>query len=231
MSSIKKDKIFHKVDKNFGRIKELLFTQFDILEEIITSGMDTIDTKRIETIKTNEKEIDQLEIIISDEIIQLIVLHQPMASDLRQLISYFRMVNNLERIGDQINNIVHFVDRLTPRQIPEDQRDAILNMFAISLNMVRKALISFEEGDNDYAIWTIKNDEVVDDLQHRLLRSTVKKSTPKGMQPTQIHNILNFANILSSIERIADNATNIAEASIYYTQGIDLRHQDLSSEE
>ncbi|WP_421919230.1 hypothetical protein [Marinifilum sp.] len=59
----------------------------------------------------------------------------------------------------------------------------------------------------------------------------VKNEIPEGINKNDIFNLLNFGCILSSIERVADNATNIAEASIYYQQGIDLRHKDISEEE
>ncbi|MFA8435397.1 MAG: phosphate uptake regulator PhoU [Marinifilaceae bacterium] len=229
--SIRKDKIFNKVDKDFSKAKNILFRQFDILEDLIIKGMDNIPEEMLMEFKKNEDKLDQFEIRISEEIIQIIVLHQPMASDLRQIISYFRMIGNIERIGDQINNIVSFISKLTPRSIPSDQQDSVLNMFTMSLNMVKKSLISFEEEDQEYAIWTIKNDEVVDDLQYRLVKLLINKKTPEGVQPLELYNVLNFNSILSSIERIADNATNIAEASIYYQKGIDLRHQEVDEED
>ena len=94
--------------------------------------------------------------------------------------------------------------------------------------MVKKALESFENEDHETAIWTIKNDEVVDDMQRKLISRMLRKNTPPGVAIDDVKNILNFGSILNSIERIADNATNIAEASIYYQDGTDLRHSDLS---
>ncbi|PCH68596.1 MAG: phosphate transport system regulatory protein PhoU [Bacteroidales bacterium] len=229
--SIKKDKRFEKLDNDFAKMQSLLFQQFGILEEVVNNGLNEVEKGLIDTFKKNESKIDQLENKMSDNIIQTIGLQHPMASDLRLLVSYFRMIGHVERIGDQLNNIMRFFHKMDPPTIHNDHKDSVLNMLSISEEMVKKALISFEDGDREYAIWTIKNDEIVDEMQSKILKRMVRKNSPKGSEPTEIFNLLNFNSILGNIERIADNATNIAEASIYYQQGIELRHQDLPEED
>lgn len=226
--SIKKDKKFEGINKDFQKMKSILYEQFETLENVILTGLDTLSKKDLETFSKNETNLDKLELKMSHNIIQTIGLQQPMASELRQLISYLRMLGDMERIGDQLNNILHFFMDLTPKQLPENQKESIHNMYDMSLIMVRKALDSFENEDHKTAIWTILNDEVVDDMQRKLIKRMLRKSTPPNMAIEDATNILNFGSILSSIERIADNATNIAEASIYYQNGTDLRHSDLT---
>ena len=229
--SIKKDKKFEKLDNDFAKMQSLLFQQFGILEEVVNNGLNEVGKGLIDTFKQNESKIDQFENKMRDNIIQTIGLQHPMASDLRLLVSYFRMIGHVERIGDQLNNVMRFFHKMDPPTIPENHKDSVLNMLSISEEMVKKALISFEDGDREYAIWTIKNDEIVDEMQSKILKRMVRKNSPKGSEPTEIFNLLNFNSILGNIERIADNATNIAEASIYYQQGIELRHQDLPEED
>lgn len=229
--SIKKDKKFDKLDNDFAKMKALLFQQFEILEEVVTNGLDEVEKSAVLTFKKNEDKIDQFELKMSDNIVQTIGLQHPMASELRLLVSYFRMISHVERIGDQLNNVMRFFHKMDPPNIPENQKDSVLNMLSLSEKMVKKALISFEDGDHEYAIWAIKNDEIVDEMQSTILKRMVRKNAPKNTDPTEIFNLLNFNSILGNIERIADNATNIAEASIYYQQGIDLRHQELPEED
>ncbi|PXY02665.1 hypothetical protein DF185_00805 [Marinifilum breve] len=229
--SIKKDKKFDKLHSDFSKMKLILQEQFEIMDEVVSYGLDIIDAKRVDKFKNNENKLDNLEIKMSDNIILTMGLQQPMASELRLLVSYFRMIGFIERIGDQLNNVLRYIQKMEPPFIPEKHRDSLLNMLSISEKMVRKALISFEDSDREYAIWTIKNDEFVDEMRYDLMKRMVKKETPEGVDQNDIFNLLNFGNILSSIERVADNATNIAEASIYYQQGIDLRHQDLPEED
>lgn len=227
---IKKDKKFAKLDNDFAKMQSLLFEQFDILDEVTNYGLTEVDSKQVENFTRNEEKIDQLELKMSDNIIQTIGLQQPMASDLRLLVSYFRMIGHVERIGDQLNNVMRFFHKMDPPSIPENHKDSVLNMLSLSEKMVRKALISFEDGDREYAIWTLKTDEVVDEMQTKIMKRMIRKNSPKGSEASEIINLLNFNSILGNIERIADNATNIAEASIYYQQGIDLRHQDIPEE-
>ncbi|MCY1636186.1 phosphate signaling complex PhoU family protein [Marinifilum sp. D737] len=229
--SIKKDKKFDKLHSDFSKMKLILQEQFEIMDEVVSYGLDIIDAKRIEKFKSNEDKLDNLEIKMSDNIILTMGLQQPMASELRLLVSYFRMIGFMERIGDQLNNVLRYIEHMEPPFIPEKHRDSLLNMLSISEKMVRKALISFEDSDMEYAIWTIKNDEFVDEMRYDLMKRMVKKETPEGVDQNDMYNLLNFGNILSSIERVADNATNIAEASIYYQRGIDLRHKDISEED
>jgi len=229
--SIKKDKRFESINKDFQKMKSLLYAQFETLENVILSGLDSVSKKDLDNFSKNEKKLDQMELKMSHNIILTIGLEQPMAGELRQLISYLRMLGDMERIGDQLNNILHFFKGLTPKELPENQKESIHNMYDMSLIMVKKALDSFENEDHETAIWTIKNDEVVDDMQRKLINRMLRKSTPPNMAIEEAANILNFGSILNSIERIADNATNIAEASIYYQDGIDLRHKDLTETE
>jgi len=226
--SIKKDKRFESINKDFQKMKSLLYEQFETLENVILSGLDSVSKKELDNFSKNEKKLDQMELKMSHNIILTIGLEQPMAGELRQLISYLRMLGDMERIGDQLNNILHFFKELTPKELPENQKESIHNMYDMSLIMVRKALDSFENEDHETAIWTIQNDEVVDDMQRKLISRMLRKSTPPTMAIEDATNILNFGSILNSIERIADNATNIAEASIYYQDGTDLRHKDLT---
>jgi phosphate transport system protein len=229
--SIKKDKKFEKITTDFGKMQSLLFKQFEILDEVVNNGLDKIENSLVDTFNKNEIKIDQLELKINENIIQTIGLQQPMASELRLLVSYFRIIGDTERIGDQLNNIMNFFHKMDPPTIHDDHKDSVLNMLSMSEKMVKKALISFEDGDREYAIWTLKNDEIVDEMQSTILRRMVRKNSPQGSDPTEVFNLLNFNSILSNIERVADHATNIAEAAIYYQQGIDLRHQELPEED
>lgn len=229
--SIKKDKKFEKLNNDFGKMQSLLFQQFEILDEVVNNGLDKIKEGLVDKFKKNEIKIDQFEIKMSDNIIQTIGLQHPMASELRLLVSYFRIIGHTERIGDQLNNIMRFFHKMDPPTIHNDHKDSVLNMLSMSEKMVKKALIAFEDGDREYAIWTIKNDEIVDEMQSTILRRMVRKNSPTGEEPTEIFNLLNFNSILGNIERVADNATNIAEAAIYYQQGVDLRHQELPEED
>jgi len=85
-------------------------------------------------------------------------------------------------------------------------------------------LLSFINADPDFAIWTIKNDSVVDDMNRKLLVSYINKSSLDDETRQTVLRYVELKAMISNIERIADHATNIAEASIYSMQGTDIRH-------
>lgn len=225
--SLKKETAIQDVLSHFEDFANLLLHQLDLLEGVLSSGQQTIPKEILKEIKQNEEKLDHFEIKMSQKIINTIVLHQPMATDLRKIIACYRMIVNLERIGDLVYNIVNFVDRIKDPDIYLNLSDVISNMLISSSSMVKKALLSFTNNDKEYAIWTIKNDSVIDEMNHKLLKKAISRSKMSEETQRMLFSFIGLKGIISNIERIADHATNIAEASIYALEGTDIRHQEL----
>ncbi len=100
-------------------------------------------------------------------------------------------------------------------------------MLLSGISMVEKSLLSFINNDNEYAIWTIKNDEIVDEMNHKLLINSISKANVSEKTREMLLSYIDLKDIITNLERIADHATNIAEASIYSIQGTDIRHSGL----
>lgn len=222
MSNKKKmPEILDDIKDHYIKMRNIIFRQMDILETMISNKSD--GKELYVEMEKNEDKLDAFEVSIDAEIINVMALHQPTATDLRFLITILRMVNRLERVGDLTLNIVHCLER--PGQALSDRYvETASTMLAITNNMVKKALESFDNKDKDCAIWTIKNDQIVDELFHKSVKNAVNKLTVNDDVKVMVNEILNMNNVVSSIERIADHATNMAEASVYYLKGIDLRH-------
>ncbi len=225
--SLKKENAINDILKNFEKFANLILQQLDILKNIINSGKIKVPEDVYQQIKKNEKEFDKFEINISEKIINTIVLYNPLASDLRKIMACYRMSIDLERIGDSIFNIINFIVRIKEPDLYAKLKNLIFHMLLFSINMVNKSLISFTNSDIEYAIWTIKKDEVVDELNHKLLKKAIKKSNITEETQQVLFSYINIKEIISNIERIADHATNIAEASIYALEGTDMRHKEI----
>ena len=182
-------------------------------------------------IKENEKLIDQYELSISDKFINAIVLYQPVASDIRRLVAVYRMTINLERIGDLVMNIAYTVETLRESEEYKAMSEVILNMLLSGKIMVEKSLLSFVNSDTDYAIWTIKNDSIVDEMNQKLLKNSISKAKVNEKTKEMLLSYADLKNIITNIERIADHATNIAEATIYSLRGTDVRHSGFDKED
>ncbi len=221
----KKDHAIEKVLTEFVNFANLSLQQLDLLEKLMSSYNPNDPSKIIAEMKTNEEQMDKYEVSISERIINTIALYQPVASDIRKLMACYRMIINMERIGDIVMNIVYKLKKMKDPQIFKNSSGVIDNMLIQSRDMVNKSLLSFSENNKEYALWTIRNDEIVDLLNTELLtKSILRKDLPKD-QEEMLLSFIDLKSILSGIERIADHATNIAEASIYSMEGTDIRHQ------
>jgi phosphate transport system protein len=139
------------------------------------------------------------------------------------------MTINLERIGDRVINIIASIGSIRETAEFKAMTDVILNMLISGISMVEKSLLSFTSGDDSYAVWTIKNDEIIDEMNRKLLINTISKAKVSEKTREMLLSYADLKNIITNIERIADHATNIAEASIYSLQGTDIRHQKYGS--
>ncbi|MCJ7447589.1 MAG: hypothetical protein MUO72_07850 [Bacteroidales bacterium] len=211
--------------KSFEEMADLVLSQLTLLEKFMSLSDTSEDKNIIANIEINEKKIDEYEVIISDKFINSIVLYQPVASDIRKIVSVYRMTINLERIGDRVLNIIASIGSIKDTAEYKAMTDVILNMLISGINMVEKSLLSFANSDDSYAVWTIKNDEIVDEMNRKLLINTISKAKVSEKTREMLLSYADLKNIITNIERIADHATNIAEATIYSLQGTDIRHK------
>lgn len=226
----KKEQSIQETVNSFTRMSDLVLLQLNLIEKVLLATDEKEQKSLISEITRNEEEIDRYEIVISDQFINSIVLFQPLASDLRKLVAIYRMTINLERIGDLVMNITYAYGTIAKSEEYRIMADVILNMFQSGRIMVEKSLISFVNGDQDFAIWTIKNDAVVDEMNNKLIANTISKSSMDRKTKDMLLSYIDIKNIITNIERIADHATNIAEATIYSVRGTDVRHSDFEKD-
>lgn len=218
------EEVVQDIVNSFEEMADVVLSQLTLVDRYM-SGNDKSSLQLIkDEVNENENKIDRLEVIISDKFINSIVLYQPVASDIRKLVSIYRIVINLERIGDLVINIIDSIDAIRETGEYKAMSEVILNMLISGKSMVEKSLLSFSNNDPDYAVWTIKNDEVVDEMNRKLLINSISKANVSKETREMLLSYVDLKNIITNIERIADHATNIAEASIYSMQGTDIRH-------
>jgi phosphate transport system protein len=211
----------------FEGMADIILIQLTLLEKYMAGPVKEERDRIITEIRVNEDKIDKYEVLISDKFINSIVLYQPVASDIRKIIAIYRMTINLERIGDRVMNILHSLGNIEDSREYKAMADVISVMLVSGISMVEKSLLSFINNDNEYAVWTIKNDEIVDDMNHKLLKNSISKASVSEKTREMLLSYIDLKDIITNIERIADHATNIAEASIYSIQGTDIRHSGL----
>lgn len=220
----KKDVAINNILTDFEEFANLVLHQLDLLERIVSSGENKVPEDVYNEMLNNESKIDKFEVKLSDKIVNTIVLYQPVASEIRKIIACYRIILNLERIGDQVTNILHLIKNIRIPEIYSGMADVVSNMYIQSSSMVNKALVAFTTDDKEFAIWTIKNDSVIDELNHKMMKKAIKKSNLTDENKQMLNSFISMNAVVANIERIGDHATNIAEAAIYSIEGRDIRH-------
>jgi phosphate transport system protein len=224
----KREQSIIDIEKSFEEMSDLVLAQLRHLEKLMSDPENPEKENIIIKIRQNEENIDKFEVLMSDQIINSIVLYQPVASDIRKIIAIYRITINLERIGDLIMNILSSFDSIRNSEEFREMNEVILNMLLTGAGMVEKSLLSFINSDTEYAVWTIKNDEIVDEMNRKLLLNSIKNANVSEKTREMLSSYIDLKNIITNLERVADHATNIAEASIYSVQGTDIRHSGIS---
>lgn len=207
----------------FELISKTALTQIQIVSKILQDH--SLADSLYSEVKTNEMIIDRLEIKIREEVVFTIFQFNPVAADLRQIISYLELTTNLERVGDMLLNVTQFVKE-TDMAAPELSgiRNKMSKMIAYSHEMLRDAILSFSNSDTKVAYKVIENDDKVDELFHQIKLSLQDIYSKKQPTAKDIEALINMEAIAHNLERVGDSATNIAEAAIYLTDGKDIRH-------
>lgn len=172
------------------------------------------------TIIEKDIDIDLAEVAIEEECMKLLALHQPVAVDLRFIVSILKLNSDLERIGDLAVNMAEraiFLSKLPKVPIPFD----FDGMAAKTRGMLTKSLDALINSDTGAANAVCAEDEEVDAI-NRHMYEQVKRAIVR--HPDHVEALIHLLSVSRHLERIADHATNIAEDLIYLVEGRIARH-------
>lgn len=212
-----------KFHQSLDDLKEKLLVMAGMAEQAIQRSIEAYSTHDLsicELVLRSEPAINRLEREIDQMALDLLAMEQPMAIDLRFILSVIRINADLERVGDQAVNIairVREMGAFANIELPVD----IPKLASLAAAMVRKALLAFIEADADLAKSVLLLDDQVDEMNDAAfyaLSNLIKE------QPEQAPQALNALIIARNLERVGDHATNIAEDVIFWVRGADVRH-------
>jgi phosphate transport system protein len=212
-----------KFQQSLDELKERLLVMAGMVEQAIqraTEAYSSRDEQLCELVLLSEPAINRMEREIDGLALDLLAMEQPMAVDLRFILSVIRINADLERVGDQAVNIAGRVQDLGTQanvELPVD----IPRLAQLAGAMVRKALQAFIEGDAAMAESVLLLDDQVDDMNRDAFRSLGSLIKDK---PELAPQALNALIISRNLERVGDHATNIAEDVIFWVRGADVRH-------
>lgn len=172
-------------------------------------------------VRGEELTVDRWEVQIERECLKVLALHQPVASDLRRVAAVLRINSDLERLGDLARHIAKRVKKLSadPHAFPIPEQLESMAMEALA--QVRDSLDALTKSDADLARTVIAGDSGID-RHYRVVLKDLKQQIRRD--PERIDDWLRLINTARNLERIADHATNIAEAVVYLKEGDIIRH-------
>jgi phosphate transport system protein len=171
-------------------------------------------------VRRNELAINLADREIDEMAMDLLAMEQPMARDLRFILTAIKINSDLERIGDQSMAIALLGEELAQHQrftLPVD----IPRMAELSIAMLRTALEALTQCDAELAATVLVMDDAVDEMNRwfkQILLECIAQDSAAA------HAAVNLLFIARNLERIADHATNMAEGVIFWVRGADVRH-------
>ena len=208
---------------SLDELKENLLVMAGLAEQAIQRAIEAYrvrDLSICDLVSRSEIAINRLERDIDQAALDLLAMEQPMAIDLRFILSVIKINADLERVGDAAKSIVDRVRSMEQMAVAELPVD-IPRMASLAADMVRKSLQSFIEADAEMARTVLTMDDAVDTMNRAAYKTLTKVMEEESHLAPQALNALMIARAL---ERVADHATNIAEDVIFWVQGADVRH-------
>jgi len=205
------DKDLESISGTIDEMMHLSLESIDIMSNAIKNHSDEL----VEMITRHDYKINNLDFLIEKKMTAMLAMRQPMAVDLRYVVSSLKVSSNLERIGDQAKSIVKKLNRIKTPKIDEDIENILIKMLDISKKMVKESVIAFNDQDDNKANEVLSNDDKIDKLYKELFSITNQENFSKE----EVTNIINILFIAKSFERLADHATNIAEITKYVITG------------
>jgi phosphate transport system protein len=218
------------LQREIENLKKMILALGAKVEENVYSAVRSLAERNrelAETIIDGDTEVDQIEVDIEEECLKVLALYQPVAGDLRLIVSFLKINSDLERIGDLAVNIAERAFFLATRDRPDIPLD-FMKMVDKTREMLRKSLDALVNRDAATAHEVMRADDEVDAINREmyvLIQDAIRK------KPEQVERLVHLLSSSRHLERIADHATNIAEDVIYMVEGEIVRHhaEDYSS--
>lgn len=216
------------MERHFERSLQDLLAQLALMTAEVTRSLDAAsqglilrDASLCHAVFEYEKTIDSMEVSLDEMILDFIALHQPVATDLRFILSLQDAVVDLERIGDHCTNIAQSAVTLSMLRQPAALLD-LPEMLPLARTMLHDSMEAFRSRNTGLARRTMGLDDRMDEYNRSVARSVIRAVKEDR---ELIETCLEILRISKNLERIGDLSANIAEDAIFIAEGKVVRHQ------
>ena len=219
----------HALEPKLAELRENVLYMSEVVLERLRMGLDALEQKDDDLaweVIEGDDEVNEMYLDLEKQCIDLLALQQPVASDLRFVAASFKILTDLERIGDHCRNLARNTHYLAPLSNPL-RETPIPEMADLSRTMLRDVQHAFLEKDRVLARKVIARDMRVNRLHRRAFETLVELAE----SPEYVEASAHLITAIKALERIADHVKNIANHVIFLVEGVDIRHPELSEAE
>ena len=212
------------LDEHLEKLKTRVLKMCSLVDEQVQFAIKAFETEDMELAQSvidRDKKVNKYDVKIDKICQKIFALAQPVAMDLRYIMSSMTINSNLERMGDIAANIAENV--LVIKKKPAYYSQSKLEeMFKVTQQMLKDSIDAFISGNAELAKKVIIADDIVDKLHaenHTILKSIMKQS------PDNIESAVALLVISRELERLADHSTNIAEDVFFIVEAQLIKHK------
>lgn len=205
-----------EIEERMNTISVNTLTMFDVTIKFLEEAIGVyLNSSIIAMPKIDDNRVDNLERSIEEECLRVILKERPFSSDLREVTGIFKLVEDIERLGDHAEDLLWTIGNLL-KYSGGTKIDSLSKEAKVAMSMVKDAYACFAKGDVALAKEICKRDDVVDSLYLATL-----KDIPLTKDKFHLSDdFILYCTLLSKyLERIADHASNIAEWVDYIKTG------------
>jgi len=217
--------------RQIDKLKRLILTLGEMVQDAVDHSIISVvnrDVDIAEGVLRAEEEIDEMEVDIEEECLHTLALHQPVAFDLRYVVSVLKINNDLERVSDLAKNIAQQAMFLARESKLIETPFDLSHMARLVKTMLRDALKAMVNVDTILAQQVIDGDDAVDSMHESVYDIMFVKLRE---MPQFAPQLLHLMSVSRQLERIADHAVNIAEDVLYTSGGEIVRHRKNKTKE
>lgn len=214
-----------QLDSGLSDLSSRLLTMAGYVEQALecaTASWKSKSRPKIEEVFAIEDRVNRAHIEVDAACLRLLALQQPIAGDLRFIVSCIKINNDLERMVDLTVNIANHSEVFLMESGASGLQD-LSQMSDEVRAMAREVLDAFVKNDENLARKVLHRDDKVDAYKRKIVQDSVAE-IKKNVKNADL--LLNVISIARNLERIGDHATNIAEDIIFSVSGLDIRHSD-----
>jgi phosphate transport system protein len=219
MEHVMKEHIVRSYEEELALLDKKIAHMGGLAEESLGQAFEALerrDPRLAAAVIQSDKQIDQLQKDIEEQLVTMIARRQPMANDLRQIMAGLRIASDLERIGDLAKNTAKRALAISQEPYPKPLMSGLRNMVERALRQMKDVLDAYAGRNSDLALTVWRDDEQIDAMYNSVFRELL---TYMMEDPRNIGLCTHLLFGAKNIERIGDHTTNIAENVHYLVKG------------